>query len=181
MSRELVDYRVGGLLALLHLSLQFSQSVDVAQCGAGSNVLDLRCVVLLGAAGLLSGSSSGLLLLTSGILEGTAVREDDALRILVELNHLERQGLTESGLRTVFLHQVLRSSEALNVLLKGHNGTLLEQFVDLTLVDGTNGVLSLEYIPRILLELLVAKAQTTVLLVDVEHDDVDLGAYLSEL
>ncbi len=83
-----INYRVGKKLLLflcltfLKLSLQLSQSVDVTQCGAGGNVLDLRSLVLLGSASLLG---SSLLLLTSGILEGTAVRENDTLAVLVEL------------------------------------------------------------------------------------------------
>ena len=85
----------GRLLTLLHLSLQLSEYVDVAECGAGSNVLNLGSIVLLRSTGLLSGS---LLLLTSGILEGAAVREDNALRIHVELDNLERQSLTLNGL-----------------------------------------------------------------------------------
>ena len=76
---------------------------------------------------------------------------------------------------------MLRCSEALNVLLECYNGTLLEHLGDLTLVDRTNAVLSLEYIPRIILELLVTKAETTVLLVDIQNDHVDLGTYLCEL
>lgn len=84
----------GRLLALLHLSLQLSEYVDVAQCGAGSNVLNLWSIALR-SAGLLG---SGLLLLTLRILEGAAVREDDALRILVELDNLEGQCLTLNGL-----------------------------------------------------------------------------------
>ena len=48
-------------------------------------------------------------------------------------------------------------------------------------MDRTNGVLLLEYIPRIVLELLVAERETAVLLVDVENDNVDLSTNLSEL
>ena len=76
---------------------------------------------------------------------------------------------------------MLRSSEALNVLLERNHGALLEQLGDLTLVDTADGVLLLEGIPRIVLQLLVAEAQTTVLLVDVEHDHVDHIAHLREL
>ena len=109
------------------------------------------------------------------------MREDDALAILVELNYLEGQCLTLSGLRAILLNEVLRSSEAFYILVEGNNGTLLEQFGNLTLVDRTNGVLLLEDIPRILLKLLVTERQTTVLLVDVENDYVDLSTYLCEL
>ena len=76
---------------------------------------------------------------------------------------------------------MLRSSEALNVLTERDNGTLLQELDNLTLVDRTNGVLLLEYIPRIVLQLLVAKAETTVLLVDIQNDNVNLCTNLSEL
>ena len=76
---------------------------------------------------------------------------------------------------------MLRSSKALNILVELYNGTLLEELDNLTLVDRANSILSLEYIPRIILELLVAERQTTVLLVDVENDHLDLSTYLSEL
>ena len=76
---------------------------------------------------------------------------------------------------------MLRSSKALNILVELYNGTFLKELDDLTLVDRTNGILSLEYIPRIILELLVAERQTTVLLVDIENDYLDLCTYLSEL
>ena len=76
---------------------------------------------------------------------------------------------------------MLRSSEALYVLVERYDGTLLQQFSNLTLVDRANGELLLEDIPRIVLQLLVAERETTVLLVDIEHDDVNLGTHLSEL
>ena len=84
------------LLTLFHLGLQLSEHVYVAQCGAGSHVLNLRSLFLLGTWSSLLGGS--LLLLTSRILEGTAVREDDTLAVLVELNHLEGQCLTSLSL-----------------------------------------------------------------------------------
>ena len=82
------------LFAFLHLSLQLSQNVDVAKCCAGSNILDLWSVSLWSACLL----SSSLLLLTLRILEGTAVREDDALAVLIELDNLEGQNLTSLSL-----------------------------------------------------------------------------------
>ena len=85
----------GGLLTLLHLSLQLCEYVDVAERGAGCNVLNLWSVVLLRSTSLLGGST---LLLTGGILEGAAVAEDDTLAVLVELNDLEGQNLTLNGL-----------------------------------------------------------------------------------
>ena len=76
---------------------------------------------------------------------------------------------------------MLRSCEAFYVLSERYYSALLEQLSDFTLVDRTNGVLLLEYIPRIVLELLVTERETTVLLVDVENDNVDLCTYLGEL
>ena len=75
---------------------------------------------------------------------------------------------------------MLRSSEALYVLVELDNSTLLEEFNDLTLVDRTNGVFLLEYIPRIVLKLLVAERETAVFLVDVENDNVNLCTNLCE-
>ena len=107
--------------------------------------------------------------------------EDDTLRVLVELNDLELECLTSLSLCAILLNEVLRCSEALNVLLECYDSTLLEHLGDLTLMDRTYAVFSLEYIPRIILELLVAKAETTVLLVDIQNDNVDLSTYLCEL
>ena len=111
----------GRLLTLLHLCLQLSEYVDVAQRCAGSNVLNLRSVVLRSTS--LLGCS--LLLLTLRILEGAAVRQDDALRVLVELDNLEGQRLTLNGLCAILLLQVLRSSEAFYVLVECYDSTLL--------------------------------------------------------
>ena len=109
------------------------------------------------------------------------MREDDALAVLVELDNLEWQSLAKCSLCAVFLYKVLRSSKALYTLLERYHSALLEQLDNLALVDAANGVSSLELIPRIVLELLVAKAQTTVLLVDVEYHNVDVGTSLCEL
>ena len=85
-----------GLLALLfHLSLQLCEYVEITESGAGCNVLNLWRLFLLSTRSLLSGC---LLLLTSGILEGTAVRKDDTLAVLVELDHLELECLTSLSL-----------------------------------------------------------------------------------
>ncbi len=64
----------------LHLSLQLCQSVEVAQCGAGSLVLNQWSLFLLSG---LAGSLLGLASLTSfcalHVFEDAAVREDNAL------------------------------------------------------------------------------------------------------
>ena len=168
---------VCGLLALFELSLQFSQCVEVAKRGAGSNVLD-------GGSGFLLRSSlagSGLLHVVLTLFESTAVREDDTLGLLHELNHLELELLTRLSLCAIGLHEVLRSGKALTALVERDHGTLVHHLGNLTSVDAARSVESLVGIPRIVLKLLVAKAQTTVLLVDFEHDNVDVGTLLSEL
>ena len=76
---------------------------------------------------------------------------------------------------------MLRSSEALNTLVERNNGALLKHLSNLALVNTAYSVNSLEYIPRIIFQLLVAEAQTTVLLVDIENYNVDACTYLSEL
>jgi hypothetical protein len=48
-------------------------------------------------------------------------------------------------------------------------------------VDATHGVDSLKVVPGIVLELLVAKAQTTVVLVNLKNNNLDVGTNLSEL
>ncbi len=48
-------------------------------------------------------------------------------------------------------------------------------------MDRTYSEYSLEDIPRILLELLVTEAETTVLLVDIENDNINVSTNLSEL
>ena len=81
----------GVLLTLLHLSFQVSEYIEVAKSGACSNILNLRSFILL-----LTGSgclASSTFLFTLCILEGAAVREDDTLAVLVELNNLEGQFL----------------------------------------------------------------------------------------
>ena len=93
---SLLYYGKKGLLALLlHLSLQLCEYVEITESGACCNVLNLWRLFLLGTGSLLGGC---LLLLTSGILEGTAVREDNALAVLGELNHLELECLTSLSL-----------------------------------------------------------------------------------
>ena len=104
------------------------------------------------------------------------------LAVLVEVDDLEHQGLTLLGGGTVFLGQVLGGSKALNAVgIQTDLATTLGELADSTLVYATLGEDGLVGLPRILLELLVAQAQTTVLLVDVENDNVDGSVNLGEL
>ena len=76
---------------------------------------------------------------------------------------------------------MLGSSEALYAVRQSDDCALLDHLDDGALVYRANGEDGLEYIPGILLELLVAQRQTTVVLVYLEHLHVDVGTYLSEL
>ena len=79
------------LLLAFELLLECSKCVDITECGSGSLVLDYgSCIFLLGAllcscSSLLLGTLSSL----SYIFENAAVREDDALSVLIELDYLE--------------------------------------------------------------------------------------------
>ena len=171
--------RADGLF--LHGSLEGCESFVVAEAGRCSLVLDggsfLALSLLGGGSCLLLGTSFG----TLNIFEGAAVAEDDALAVLVELNHLEGEGFALNSVAAVFLHEVLGSGKAFNALLELNYGTLLKHFDDGTFVDATLREYTFEYIPRILAELLVAEAETTVVLVDFENDYLNLCANLSEL
>src|SRR5574344_351395 len=120
------------------------------------------------------------LLLTLRIFECAAVRKDDTLRILVELDNLEIQFLAKLCLAAIFLNQVFRSSETFYVSIKCDNGTLIEHLCYLTCVDRTYCIFSFEYIPRIIFKLLVTKTQTTVLFVYLKYNNIDVSTYLCE-
>ena len=76
---------------------------------------------------------------------------------------------------------MLRCSETFATLVEGDDGTLVHRLRDLANVDRTRLVDCLVGVPRILLQLLVAKAEATVLLVDFEDDHVNRLAHLCEL
>ena len=104
------------------------------------------------------------------------------LAVLVEVDHLELQGLALLGGGAVFLGQVLGSCKALNAVgIQTDLATTLGELADGTLVHAALGEDGLVGFPRILLELLVTQAQTTVLLVDVENDNVNGSVNLGEL
>ena len=168
------------LLASLHLSLQSCQSIQIAQGGASSLVLDCGSFLLARSCTL-----SGLLCLASfctlSILIDAAMAQDNALALLVELDNLELQLLVELSLATVFLNKVLRSSKAFYTIFELDNCALVEHLNDSSLVDAVLSEYCLEYVPRILLQLLVAERETTVGLVDLQYANLDFGTNLSEL
>ena len=115
------------------------------------------------------------------IFEDTAVRQDDTFGVFVEFDYLEGQFLFELSLSSILFYQVLGSSETFYTVGQCDYGTLVEHLDDCTFVNRVNGKDVLEYVPGILFELFVTEAETTVLLVDFEHLNFDVGTDLSEL
>ena len=109
------------------------------------------------------------------------MRDDDAARILVELDDLEGKRFTLSSLRTVSLDEVLRRSKCFDTFGEGNDCTLLNKFTDRTFVDRTYTVVSFEGVPWVLFELLVTEREATVFLVDLEDHDFHRSTYFSEL
>ena len=168
------------VLVLLELSLEGSQVGHVTQgsllyLGSGGS----------GLGGGLAGSSLAACLASLTallILKDAAVRQNDVLAVLVEVDNLEHQGLALLGGGTVFLGQVLGSCKALNAVgIQTDLAATLGELADGTLVHAATGEDGLVGLPGVLLELLVAEAQATVLLVDVENDNVDGSINLGEL
>ena len=172
---------VQGLFALLHLSLEGSQSIVVAERVGCNLVLDGGSgFFLLGSLGTL-----GLALCagfgTLGILEGAAVGEDDALAVLVELDNLELELFAGLSVAAVLLNEVLGRGEAFYTIGKLYDSALVEELDDGAFVNAAFSEDAFEDIPRILFELLVAERETTVGLVDFEDNYLDVSANLREL
>ena len=121
-----------------------------------------------------------LLFVAGFVFEDAAVREDDALAVFVEFNHLEVELLVNLGGSAVFFNEVFGSCEALNTVGKSDNSTLVEHFDDCAFVNRANGEHCLEYIPGVFFELLVAEAETTVVLVDLKNFHFDFSTNLGE-
>ena len=108
------------------------------------------------------------------------MRNDDTFCILVEFDYLERQFFIQLSLRTVFFYQVFRSCETFYTIRQCYNGTLIQHFDDSSFVNRTYSEYCFEYIPRIVFQLLVTQAQTTVFLVDFQNYYIDVCTNLSE-
>ena len=108
------------------------------------------------------------------LLPCTEVAYEDAFSVAVELDHAERQFVAYCYRALVLFLEVASRAEGLYAFLERYNSALVGQLNYLTLNLLVNTELSLELFPRILLELLVAQAQTTVSYVDVEYYDLDL-------
>ena len=107
-----------GLFASLELALESSKCVDVTESCRSSLVLDSRCLLLclLALASSCCSLLLSLLLLLCCILEDAAVRKDDSLSLLVELDYLELELLISGSLCAILLNKVLWSCEALNTV-----------------------------------------------------------------
>ena len=109
------------------------------------------------------------------------MRNEDTLSIAVELQNLNVELVANSYRALVFLLQVTCRAEAFYAFVKQDGCALVGDLQNIAGNDGVNTELSLKLLPRILLELLVTKAQTAVLLVDVQNDNLDLSTDLREL
>ena len=164
---SLIQSTIDDLLVLF----QFLEDVKVTQSGLLQVVVDLLHGLLRGA--LLAVVALGGTVLA--VLEGTGVAHDDLLRILVELDDLEVEGLAVLGFALVGLVEVTHRGEGLDVIGQHDGGTLVVQADNATLMHGANVEEALVDIPGVLLKLLVTKAKTTVLGIDLEDED-----YLNE-
>ena len=130
-----------------------------------------------------SGFLSSIFFLSLGlsfIFENTAVRQDDTFSIFVKLYNLERKFLFQLSLSSVLFYQVFGSSESFNTIRQSNYSTLIEHFDDSTFMDRIDGKDTFEYVPRILFELFVTQAQTTIFLVDFQYLNFDVGSDLSK-
>ena len=109
------------------------------------------------------------------------MRKDDALAVLIELDNLERKFLVQSCLCAVFLNEMLRSGKSFNAFFERDNGAFLKEFGYFALMYAAYCIFSLKYVPGILFELLVAEAQTAVVLVNVKNDNIYCCTNLCEL
>ena len=109
------------------------------------------------------------------------MRKNDTLCILYEFDNLKGEFFAKLSLRAILFHKVLRSGKSLTTFIQGDNGSLIHQLGDFTLMYRTWSINSLISIPRIIFELLVTKAQTTVLLINIKNDYVDFGTNGREL
>ena len=100
---------------------------------------------------------------------------------LIELDNLERQLLAYICRSAVLLLEILDGACALNAFTERDDSSLVCKARDRTLMDGAERILGLEHVPRILLQLLVTEAQTTVLFVDLENDYLKLVSDRGEL
>ena len=172
------------VVLVLHVSLESHECIEITESCTCSLVLDCRCSFLLLACSLLCCSCCLLSFLSFSalsIFEYSAVRKDDALSVLVEFDYLEVEFFTKLSLASVFLNKVLRSSKSFYTVLELDNCALVENFDDLSVVDRILSEDCLEVVPRIVLKLLVAEAETTVFLVDFENLNIDVCTDLCEL
>lgn len=173
----------------LELLLESLEGAEIAEGGLlhGSELRGLLALLAVVAAESAAAGAFGTLaalgtfLGALGVFGNAAVAQDDALAALVELDYLELELVVELGLGAILLDEVLGGGEAFHAVFKRDDGALVHYFGDGALVDGAYGEDGLEDVPGVLLELLVAEAEATVVLVDFEHLHVDVVADFGEL
>ena len=120
-------YRVILFILVFKSVLQVGKSVDITESSAGCLVLDSRSRILF----LLY----NLLCLALSVFESAAVREDDAVSVLVEFNYLELEFFAKLCFASVFLNKVLWSSETFNAFSKLDYRTSFELLDNLACVN----------------------------------------------
>ena len=168
-------------LFFFDLLFQAGQNAEVAKSGLFESLIDFLNSLLGGAFFL---SLFGLALYALGIdiiLENAGVGNDDFLVFLGELDNLEVKGLTLAGFALVLFLKMTHGSETFNTVGKSNSGTLVVDVGDSALLDAANGKERFVNIPRILLELLVTEAETTVFGIDFENNNLNGVTNLGEL
>ena len=122
-----------------------------------------------------------VLLSLSFVFEDAAVREEDALVVLVEFDYLEGEFLVELSMAAIFLNEMFGSCKTFYAILELYNGTLIKHFDDCTFVDAAICENCFEYIPRILFKLFVTERKTTVVFIYFKNNYFDFCTNLSEL
>ena len=169
-------------LGFLHLLLESLQGAEVTESCLLDGLLNdgfLLALLTLGVLGGGSALSADFCLV--GVFGDAGVGKDDALAVFVELDDLEVQLLVELGLGSIFLDKVFGSCESLYTVVKSDNSALVHYLDNGSLMDGANVELAFESIPGVILKLLVAEAETTVVLVDFENLHLDVASDGSEL
>ena len=124
---------------------------------------------------------SHLLLIFLGSLPSLRMGEMNLLSLLGEVNHHKVKNFVHLSLRLVFFQQVAVEGKALDAVRQSHHGTLVVHAGNRSLVDRTHSEDGLKDIPRILLQLLVTQAETTVLGIHFQNNHVDRLTNFGEL
>ena len=104
----------------------------------------------------------------------------DALGIAVELKYNEINCFFNSDVGLVFFAQVLDMARSFQSVWQSHNCLVAVHFNDRSGVLGSDSEDGFKYLPRVLFELLVTQAHSTILLVEFENHHLDFISYAAE-